>query len=162
MTVADASMVALLIEDDERLARFTSEYLEEHGVRVTCAKDGEAGLEEALRTTYDVVILDLMLPRRDGFDVCRALRERSDVPLIVVTARREEADRVLGLELGADDYMTKPFSPRELLARMRSIVRRARGLVTSQGATIRVGGLVLFLKSLRVTLDGREVPLTAY
>jgi DNA-binding response OmpR family regulator len=124
---ADPVIRALLVEDDQRLARFTAEYLREHGVDVTLASDGDEGLREAIRGRPDVVILDLMLPKRSGIEVCLALREQSDVPIIVLTARSEEADRVLGLEVGADDYLAKPFSSRELLARVRAIVRRARG-----------------------------------
>src|SRR3569832_775221 len=120
---------ALLVEDDDRLARFTAEFLTQNGLQVTRAADGEMGLGEALRDTYDVVILDLLLPRRDGFDLCKQLRARSNVPIVMVTARIDEVDRLLGFELGADDYLPTPFSPRELLARVRAHVRRARGLV---------------------------------
>src|SRR6266568_8923736 len=116
---------ALLVEDDARLAGLTAEYLRDHGLAVTLEADGRRGLEEALRRRYDVVLLDLMLPGKDGLAVCRELRARSSVPVIVLTARGEEADRVLGLELGADDYLAKPFSPRELLARIRAVLRRA-------------------------------------
>jgi DNA-binding response OmpR family regulator len=103
-----------------------------------------------------------MLPGLDGLGVCRELRGRSDVPIIVLTARGEEADRVMGLELGADDYLAKPFSPRELLARIRAQVRRARGQAGPAARPVRVGGLHLDPGGLRATLDGRELPLTAY
>jgi two-component system, OmpR family, response regulator len=159
---AEPTILALLVEDDERLARFTAEYLSEHGITVTWAADGEAGLREARQREHDVVILDLMLPRRDGLEVCHGIRERSDVPIIVVTARAEEADRVLGLELGADDYMVKPFSVRELLARVRAAVRRARGRVSTGGRTLRAGRLELHPSSMRATLDGKDLALTAY
>ena len=122
-----ASIKVLLVEDDERLAQLTARYLEAHGVLVTIAGDGIEGQAEALRRQYDCIVLDLMLPGRDGIEVCRELRARTDVPIVMVTARGEEADRVLGLEVGADDYVTKPFSPRELLARIRANVRRVRG-----------------------------------
>ena len=158
----DETITALLVEDDDRLARFTAEYLREQGVEVVRAADGEQGLSEALRRRFDVVILDLMLPRRDGLDVCRELRHHSDVPVIVVTARSSETDRVVGLELGADDYLPKPFSVRELLARVRALVRRARGRVGPAARTIRAGRLVLHPGSLRSTLDGRDLDLTAY
>jgi two-component system, OmpR family, response regulator len=158
----DETITALLVEDDDRLARFTAEYLREQGVEVVRATDGEQGLGEALRRRFDVVILDLMLPRRDGLDVCRELRHHSDVPVIVVTARASETDRVVGLELGADDYLPKPFSVRELLARVRAVVRRARGRVGPAARTIRAGRLVLHPGSLRATLDGRQLDLTAY
>jgi DNA-binding response OmpR family regulator len=160
----DSPIAALLIEDDDRLARFTTDFLTQNGVVVTRAGDGEEGLTAALRKTYDVVILDLMLPRRDGLDVCKRLRARSNVPIVVVTARVDEVDRLLGFELGADDYLPKPFSPRELLARMRVHVRRARGQVGPDAAAhlLRVGDLELHPMSMRATLGGRDIELTSY
>jgi DNA-binding response OmpR family regulator len=152
----------LLVEDDQRLASLTARYLEGHGLVVTLAFDGIQGLAEALRSAYDVVLLDLMLPGRDGIEVCRELRARKDVPVIMVTARGEEADRVMGLELGADDYVAKPFSSRELLARVRAVVRRARGQAGPASRSVQVGGLVIDPGALRATLDGRVLPLTAY
>jgi DNA-binding response OmpR family regulator len=153
---------ALLIEDDERLARLTTRYLEGHRVLCEWVADGDRGLKEALASPYDVVLLDLMLPGRDGLSLCRELRGRRDVPVIMVTARSEEADRVRGLETGADDYLVKPFSARELLARMRAVVRRARGQAGPSSQPVRVAGLVLDPRSLCATLDGRLLPLTAY
>jgi two-component system OmpR family response regulator len=158
----DGPIHALLVEDDDRLARFMVEYLEQQGVAVVRAADGEQGLAEALRRSFDVVILDLMLPGKDGLEVCSELRNHSDVPVVVVTARATEVDRVVGLELGADDYLPKPFSMRELLARIRAVVRRARGKVGPSGRTIRAGRVVLHPGSLRATLDGRDLDLTAY
>ena len=157
-----ASIKVLLIEDDTRLAQLTARYLESHGVLVTIASDGIEGQAEALRRQYDCVVLDLMLPGRDGLDVTRALRARTDVPIVMVTARVEEADRVLGLEVGADDYMPKPFSPRELLARIRATVRRVRGQAGPAQQTIQVGTLVLDPQRMAVTLDGKPVDVTAY
>ncbi|MCI0569190.1 MAG: response regulator transcription factor [Myxococcaceae bacterium] len=153
---------ALLVEDDDRLARLVGEYLHSHGVVVTRAADGEAGLREALAHRFDVILLDLMLPGRDGLDVCRELRARSDVPVIILTARGEEADRVMGLEIGADDYLAKPFSPRELLARIRALLRRTRGQAGPATRAVRVAGLHLDPASRRATLDGRELNLTGY
>jgi two-component system, OmpR family, response regulator len=153
---------ALFVEDDVRLARLTAEYLTSHQVRVTHVGDGIRGLEEAQRATFDVVLLDVMLPGKSGLDLCRELRERSDVPIILLTARGEEADRVLGLELGADDYLAKPFSSRELLARIAAVVRRARGQVGPRKRAVKVGGLVLDPASHRATLKGKEIPLTGY
>ncbi|MFY3744760.1 response regulator transcription factor [Anaeromyxobacter sp. Red801] len=161
MTAA-TPLLALLVEDDLRLAAFTREYLEGHGVAVVHETDGRRGLDEALGGRFDVVLLDLMLPGKDGLEVCRELRSRSDVPVIVLTARGEEADRVMGLELGADDYLAKPFSPRELLARIRAVVRRATGRAGPARETVRVGALVVDPAARRVTLDGREVTLTGY
>ncbi len=155
-------ITALLIEDDARLAGLTAEYLEGHAVVVTRVGDGARGLEEALRHRHDVVLLDLMLPGKDGLEVCRELRGRSDVPIIVLTARGEEADRVMGLELGADDYLPKPFSPRELLARIRAVVRRARGRAGPALRSVQTGRLALDPSARRATLGGREVALTGY
>ena len=152
----------LLIEDDTRLAQLTARYLESHGVLVTITGDGIEGQAEALRRQYDCVVLDLMLPGKDGLDITRALRARTDVPIVMVTARVEEADRVLGLEVGADDYVPKPFSPRELLARIRATVRRVRGQAGPAQQTIQVGGLVLDPQRMAVTLDGRSIDVTAY
>ncbi|HSN90473.1 MAG TPA: response regulator transcription factor [Anaeromyxobacteraceae bacterium] len=158
----DPSLAVLLVEDDLRLATLTREYLEGHGLVVTHVADGRRGLDEASRGRFDAVLLDLMLPGKDGLDVCRELRARSDVPILVLTARGEEADRVLGLELGADDYLAKPFSPRELLARIRAVVRRARGRAGPSREAVRVGALRLDPASRRATLRGKEIALTGY
>ena len=160
--VSQPTIKVLLVEDDTRLAQLTARYLEGHGAVVTVAGDGIEGQSEALRRQYDCVVLDLMLPGRDGIEVCRQLRQRIDVPIIMVTARGEEHDRVLGLEVGADDYVTKPFSPRELLARIKANVRRVRGQVGPADETLRVGGLVLDPSKMTVTLDGKTVDVTAY
>lgn len=160
---ADPPLVtALLVEDDARLAALTRDYLASHGVVVTVASDGRQGLAEALARRHDVVLLDLMLPGKDGLEVCRELRARSDVPIIVLTARGEEADRVLGLELGADDYLAKPYSPRELLARIRAVVRRARGQAGPSLEVVRVGALTVDPAARRATHEGRELNLTGY
>jgi DNA-binding response OmpR family regulator len=155
-------LLVLLVEDDLRLAALTREYLEGHGVAVVHVADGRRGQEEALSGRYDAVLLDLMLPGRDGLDVCREVRARSDVPIVVLTARGEEADRVMGLELGADDYLGKPYSPRELLARIRAVVRRAKGRAGPALEAVRVGGLLVDPAARRVVLDGREIALTGY
>src|SRR6201995_3205181 len=137
------SIKVLLVEDDDRLAQLTARYLESHGVLVTIATTGPEGQVEALRRQYDCIVLDVMLPGRDGIEVTRELRARTDVPIVMVPAPTEEADRVLGLEVGADDYVPKPFSPRELLARIRATVRRVRGQAGPQPAALQVGPLVL-------------------
>jgi len=152
----------LLVEDDERLAALTRDYLERHGLAVTALSDGNRGLEAARRGGFDVVLLDLMLPGRDGIDVCQELRRESDVPIIMLTARGEEADRVLGLEVGADDYMPKPYSARELLARIRSVLRRTRGRAGPRSRAVTVGGLTLDPGSMSAALDGRTIDLTGY
>jgi DNA-binding response OmpR family regulator len=155
-------LLALLVEDDVRLATLTREYLEGHGVAVVDVADGRRGLSEALNGRYDVVLLDLMLPGKDGLEVCREVRARSDVPIIVLTARGEEADRVMGLELGADDYLAKPYSPRELLARIRAVTRRAKGRAGPAQGIVRVGSLHIDPAARAVQLDGREIHLTGY
>lgn len=152
----------LFVEDDERLASLTAEYLESHGLIVTRSGDGMAGLELALTHQFDAVLLDLMLPGMSGLEVCRRLRAQSDVPILVLTARGEVVDRVLGLELGADDYLAKPFSPRELVARILAVLRRTRGQAGPRTRPIRVGQLTLDPASHRATLQGRELELTGY
>jgi len=159
---SEPTIAALLIEDDDRLARLLTEYLSGHGVVVAREADGLRGQREALAHPWDVVLLDLMLPSRDGMEVCREIRARSDVPIIVITARGEEADRVMGLELGADDYIAKPFSPRELLARIRALVRRARGQAGPSHRPVDVGPLHVDPAAHRATLEGRELELTSY
>src|SRR3954470_2596790 len=133
-----ARLHVLLVEDDAKLARLTRDYLEQHELVVTSVADGNSAVREGIRSDIDVVVLDLMLPGRDGFEVCRQIRSKSHVPIIAVTARVEVADRVLGLELGADDYMTKPFSARELLARIQAVARRAQGRAGPESQELRV------------------------
>jgi DNA-binding response OmpR family regulator len=159
---SEPALRALLVEDDPRLAALTREYLGGHGVAVEVVADGRRGLAEAQRGGWDVVLLDLMLPGLPGLDLCRELRARSDVPIIVLTARGEEADRVMGLELGADDYLAKPFSPRELLARIRAVTRRAKGRAGPALKAVKVGALVIDPSARSVTLSGQAVELTAY
>jgi two-component system OmpR family response regulator len=155
-------ILVLLVEDDLRLASLTKEYLEGHGVAVVHVSDGRRAQDEAVGGKFDAVLLDLMLPGKDGLEVCREVRARSDVPIIVLTARGEEADRVMGLELGADDYLSKPFSPRELLARIRAVVRRAKGRAGPSRDVVRVGQLAVDPAAHRATLAGKEVFLTGY
>ena len=155
-------MQVLLVEDDQRLAALTKEYLEKQGAVVTLATRGDDALIEASRHRFDCVLLDLMLPGVDGITVCQRLREQSDVPVIMITARGEEADRVLGLEIGADDYLAKPFSPRELLARIRALVRRARGQVGPSTRTLTVGDLMLDPGARKAIVDEKELSLTSY
>ena len=157
-SVSTSPLLVLLVEDDLRLAALTKEYLEGHGVAVAHVTDGRRGQDEALSGRYDAVLLDLMLPGKDGLEVCREVRARSDVPIVVLTARGEEADRVMGLELGADDYLAKPFSPRELLARIRAVMRRAAP--ESVAERIHVGPLAIDVEARRVRVGEREVELT--
>src|SRR5215510_5078331 len=117
----------LLVEDDARLATLVSDYLGEAGFRITRVATGAAAMQLAASDSFDALILDLMLPDADGLDLCRELRARSDIPVLMLTARGDPLDRVVGLEVGADDYLPKPFEPRELLARLRAILRRGGG-----------------------------------
>ncbi|HEY5660053.1 MAG TPA: response regulator transcription factor [Gaiellaceae bacterium] len=148
-------MRVLIVEDEDAIAEPLAEGLRREGFDVARAA---TGAEALAATPADVVLLDLRLPDRDGFDICRELRSRSAVPIIVVTARGEEADRVVGLELGADDYVVKPFGLRELIARIRAVTRRARG--DHSGSTVRTGELEVDLRARRATLAGRELELT--
>jgi DNA-binding response OmpR family regulator len=150
------------VEDDERLARLTSQYLRSHGVDVSVVPRGDLALAEVLRARPDVVLLDLMLPGADGLEVCKRIRERVDVPIIMVTARTEEADRVLGLEGGADDYVSKPFSSRELLARVRAQARRARGKAGPPAERLYVGALIVDTTTMSASLRGKRLPLTTF
>ena len=147
----EAGALVLYVEDDERLARLTAAYLESHGVRVAVVSSGLQAVAEALRIRPDLVLLDLMLPGIDGLEVCRRLRAQMDTPIIMVTAHGDEADRVVGLEGGADDYIVKPFSSRELLARIRAQARRARGQVGPPSQAIVVGALRIEPRAMQVT-----------
>jgi len=150
----------LYVEDDERLARLTSEYLQSHGIEVHRFAHGEQAVLDIQRLRPDVILLDLMLPGADGFEVCARIRARHDVPIIMVTARNEGADRVRGLEGGADDYVPKPFQSRELLARIRAQARRVRGELGPRRERITVGDLIVDLGLREVTLKGLPVPMT--
>jgi two-component system, OmpR family, response regulator len=156
------SIRVVYIEDDERLARLTARYLESHAIVVKHARDGEDGIRQVLEERPEVVLLDLMLPGVSGLHVCRKLRTRIDTPIIMVTARGEEADRVMGLEGGADDYIAKPFSSRELVARIRAQARRARRQVGPAAPVLRVGGLVIDGQAMQATLEGVPLALTTY
>ena len=153
-------MATILVVDDEpKIARLLRDYLERAGFGVSIAHDGREALMRARTERPDLVILDLGLPALDGLDVTRQLRRDGDLPILMLTARDDEADRVAGLELGADDYVTKPFSPREVVARVRAILRRRGG--PSGDAVIRVGALEVDPGRMRVTVDGRSVEVTA-
>ncbi|MDI1479157.1 response regulator transcription factor [Polyangium sp. y55x31] len=163
MPVERTSTSIVFIEDDEKLARLTARYLESHNVRVTLATDARDGIAAVLREHPDVVLLDLMLPEIDGFEVCQRLRARVHTPIIMVTARGEEADRVMGLEGGADDYLPKPFSARELLARIRAHARRARGLSGPPAERqIVAGSLTIDPCARRAIFGETELALTTY
>ena len=150
----------LMIDDDDRLAGMVSDYLGGAGFRVTVAGTGAKGEALLKRESFDAVILDLMLPDADGLDLCRRLRGESDVPILMLTARGEPMDRVVGLELGADDYLAKPFEPRELQARLRAILRRKGTAAKSE--VLRFGRLEIDKGSRVVRLDGEERAITSY
>jgi two-component system alkaline phosphatase synthesis response regulator PhoP len=149
----------LVVDDEARIVKLARDYLERAGFRVLSAGDGNTGLAMARRERPDLIVLDLMLPGLDGLDVCRALRRESDVPIIMLTARVEESDRLVGLELGADDYISKPFSPRELVARVRTVLRRAHGNVHQPGL-LRAADLEIDLEGHRLTRGGAPVKLS--
>lgn len=151
----------LIIEDDTAIAEIERDYLEIDGFAVEIASDGPTGLERGLHGGFDLILLDLMLPGLDGFSVCRRLRETLDIPILMVTARQEDIDKIRGLGLGADDYIEKPFSPSVLVARVKShLARYARLTGTSRTLhEITIGGLTVNTDSRRVTVDGKEVEL---
>jgi two-component system response regulator CpxR len=183
-------MRALLVDDDHELARLLTDYMRPHGVSVDHVVEGTGALARiaATATPYDIVLLDVMLPGIDGFEVCRRIRSKHDVPIVMLTARGEDTDRVVGLEIGADDYVPKPFNPRELLARMRAVLRRAhpappppegrrpdvtrpegrrpdipRPVEAAEPAgPLQVGDLVVDVPAHKATLAGRELQLTSF
>jgi DNA-binding response OmpR family regulator len=152
----------LLIDDDTELVGMFSEYLEQEGFRVACAHDGESGAREALTGQYAIAVLDVMMPRMNGIDTLRRIRAASRIPILMLTGRGDDADRILGLELGADDYVTKPCTPRELTARVRAILRRTQNTHSdSPGITLTVGKLTMLPEQRRATWDGTPLDLTS-
>jgi DNA-binding response OmpR family regulator len=152
----------LMIEDDNSLATMVGEYLGAFGITVTARPTASAGLALVRQGNFEALILDVMLPDLDGFEVCRRVRAESDLPILMLTARGDEMDRIIGLELGADDYLPKPFHPRELLARLRAILRRSRTVQTPRTASLRFGRLDIDRDARVVRIDGEERPLTGY
>jgi DNA-binding response OmpR family regulator len=150
----------LLIEDDARLAEMVRDYLGESSFFVTIAGTGNQGLALQKKHGFDAIILDLMLPDVDGLEVCRTLRATDSVPILMLTAKGDPMDRVVGLELGADDYLPKPFEPRELLARLRAILRRGKG--EDRADIMRFGGLEIDTRIMEARIDGRPCALTAH
>lgn len=153
------SQLILVVDDEPKVARLARDYLEKNGFHVITAGDGQSALTVARREKPDLVILDLMLPNIDGREVCRILRRESDVPIIMLTALSEEIDQVTGLEIGADDYITKPFSVRTLVARVRALLRRTRGEVTGP-SVIRANGLEIDPGRHSVTFNSDVIKLT--
>lgn len=151
----------LLVEDEKNIREAVTAYLEKEGYWLTAVENGKEALEEFGRSNYDLVVLDLMLPKVSGEQVCRAIRDVSDVPIIMLTAKGEIEDRIIGFELGADDYLIKPFSPRELVARVRALLRRVHSDREPLREEMVYGDLVIDMTGHKVTIKGEEVDLTA-
>lgn len=156
----------LIIEDNKEITELERDYLEANDFEVDIAEDGVTGLEKALADEYNLILLDIMLPRMDGFQVCREIRAQKDVPILLVSAKREDIDKIRGLGLGADDYISKPFSPSELVARVKAHISRYERLTSRAGAApkdedvLKVGELEIHLKKHRVFSQGKEAFLT--
>ena len=168
---AEVCLHVLVVEDDPTVREVVTRYLEHEGIRVDAVGDGNEALERAAECWPDLVVLDLMLPGLDGLEVCRRLRAHAPVPVIMLTARGDEEDRIVGLELGADDYISKPFSPRELIARVKAVLRRASGGVANGGGSsqivagdvrIDVGAHEVFRSEELLTLTAREFELLVF
>ncbi len=147
----------LLVDDEKNITELARLYLENEGFQTQSAQDGERALVAFRTTSPDLIVLDLMLPKVDGYEVCRRIRAESNVPIIMLTARDEDVDKIVGLELGADDYLTKPFNPRELVARVKAILRRTT--IASKRQQLKVGDLALDLDTREVRVKGRPVNL---
>jgi len=149
----------LLVDDEKQIVNIIKAYLEREGYRVTCAYDGKTALDLAQQQSPDIVILDLMLPEISGWDVCKALRKKSDIPIIMLTARDEVSDRIVGLELGADDYITKPFDPGEVISRVRAVLRRSKAKIKVE-PIIRAGDLIVDIDRHTVKRGDKKIDLT--
>ncbi len=149
----------LIVDDDVKLVELLAVYFQKDGFIVYTAYDGLDALQAARKKQPDILVLDLMLPGMDGWDICRTLRKESEMPILMLTARDEESDRLVGLEIGADDYVTKPFSPKEVVARVKAILRRTRG-TTGKAVQLRMGEIVVDLEQYQVTKGGEPVELT--
>jgi len=155
-----ANRTVLVVDDEPKIVELVQTYLERDGYRVLIARDGLQALEIARQKRPDLIVLDLLLPGLDGLDVCRILRAESSVPIIMLTARSTEDDRLFGLDIGADDYVTKPFSPRELMARIRAVLRRSGEAAPDAAAEIRVGDLRIDRRGHEVWREGQLISLT--
>ncbi|MFF2482557.1 winged helix-turn-helix domain-containing protein [Paenibacillus sp. NPDC058071] len=154
----------LIIEDEQAIAELERDYLESHGFETDIEGRGDIGLQKALGQSYDLIILDVMLPKVDGFEICRQIRQSTDIPILMVTAKKEDIDKIRGLGLGADDYMTKPFSPSELVARVKAHLSRYERLTgdrNDRGDHVFIRGLTIDKPSRRVTIHDQEAALTA-
>ncbi|MBZ5580212.1 MAG: response regulator transcription factor [Acidobacteriia bacterium] len=155
-------MRILLVDDDAELCLLLSEFLKREGFEIECEHEGRSGLEKALSSGADLVVLDVMLPGLDGFEILRRLRPQSKVPVIMLTARGEDVDRIVGLELGADDYLPKPFNPRELTARIRAVLRRYEQRPAAAAGRLEVGGVTLDPGTREVQSGGKRADLTTF
>jgi len=160
-TRSTGSTRVLIIDDDERLTALLTEYLAQFGFAVQAVADPESGLRALKRDPPDLLVLDVMLPDMDGFTVCRKVRESSRVPIVMLTARGDVMDRIVGLELGADDYLPKPFEPRELVARVQAVLRRGAATSNESDERLRVGSVEVNFTTHTVHLDGEQLPLTS-
>ncbi|HMT09958.1 MAG TPA: response regulator transcription factor [Pyrinomonadaceae bacterium] len=151
----------LIIDDDEELCELVSEYLTVEGFEVESVNDGQSGLDAALTGEYELAILDVMLPKMNGFDVLRNLREKSKLPVIMLTARGDDMERIVGLEIGADDYLPKPFNPRELAARLRAILRRTAETDDETSEKLDIDGIQLSTAARTVVRDGEPINVTS-
>ena len=151
----------LIIDDDEVLTEMLGEYLSEEGFEIHTENDGLRGLNQATSATYDLIILDVMLPTLSGFEILKRIREQSSVPVLMLTARGDDVDRIVGLEIGADDYLPKPFNTRELVARMRSILRRSQKTKSDNKSDWSIGGLRIDIENWKATYQGQTIDLTA-
>jgi len=159
--MSEEQRCVLIVEDDRNTANLVATYLQREGFATLIENDGAAGLQAARTGQPSLVILDLMLPNIDGLEICRKLRAESQVPILMLTAREEELDRVLGFSLGADDYVVKPFSPRELVERVKAILRRVRSLTAKPSSVLQQGGLLLDPEKHKVSRDGQPISLTS-
>ena len=158
-TVFVTSKKILVVDDEKKIVEIVKAYLEKEGYKISVAYDGQSALDIASKQEPDLIVLDLMLPEISGWDVCRTLRAKSSVPIIMLTARDEDTDKIIGLELGADDYVTKPFNPKELVSRVRAVLRRAEGVFEKKNK-IEVTGLSIDLERHEVRRDGKIIDLT--
>ena len=151
----------LVVDDDREIRTLLRDYLEKNGFKATAVADGQETRRALERTRFDLIVLDLMLPHESGLEICRELRTRSDIPIVMLTALGEEVDRIVGLEVGADDYLAKPFSPGELVARVRALLRRIRRAQPEAGRPLRYGPIAVDAERHVVAVGGNEVALTA-
>ena len=149
----------VVVDDEANIRDLATLYLQKEGFEVACAADGASAIETILSVNPSLVVLDLMLPGISGYDVCKQIRQNSNVPILMLTARNEDVDKIVGLELGADDYLTKPFNPREMVARVKAILRRSDGRSGAASPVVRVGSLTIDKQRREVSLDGSPLTL---